>query len=169
MNTILTSEYYSTTDSGLAGYWRLDDGVGQSAEDLSFFSNNATLGTSANPDLNDPVWVEANILIVNVDDEKDNNSIPASFSLSQNYPNPFNPTTKIKFTIPSVETSQRDVFTTLKVYDILGNEVATLVNEEKPAGSYEIDFDGTKISSGVYIYKLQAGLFTDAKKMILLK
>jgi len=169
MNTILTSEYYSTTDSGLAGYWRLDDGVGQSAEDLSFFSNNATLGTSANPDLNDPVWVEANILIVNVDDENDNNSIPASFSLSQNYPNPFNPTTKIKFTIPSVETSRRDVFTTLKVYDILGNEVATLVNEEKPAGSYEIDFDGTKISSGVYIYRLKAGLFTDAKKMILLK
>jgi len=169
MNIILTSEYYSTTDSGLAGYWRLDDGVGQSAEDLSFFSNNATLGTSANPDLNDPVWVEANILIVSVEDEKDNNSIPASFSLSQNYPNPFNPTTKIKFTILSVETSRRDVFTTLKVYDILGNEVATLVNEEKPAGSYEIDFDGTKISSGVYIYKLKAGLFTDAKKMILLK
>jgi len=91
------------------------------------------------------------------------------FQLFQNYPNPFNPTTKIKFTIPSVETSRWDVFTTLKVYDILGNEVATLVNEEKPAGSYEIDFDGTKISSGVYIYKLNAGLFTDAKKMILLK
>jgi hypothetical protein len=66
MNTILTSEYYSTSDSGLVGYWRLDDGVGQSAEDLSFFSNNATLGTSANPDASDPQWVEANILIVNV-------------------------------------------------------------------------------------------------------
>ncbi len=137
MNTILTSEYYSTSDSGLAGYWRLDDGTGQTAEDLSFFSNNATLGTSANPEASDPQWVEANILIVNVDNEEDNNSIPTSFSLSQNYPNPFNPTTKIKFTIPAVIASgtKQSQFVSLKVYDILGNEVATLVNEEKPAGS----------------------------------
>ena len=171
MNTILTSEYYSTSDSGLVGYWRLDDGTGQTAEDLSFFSNNATLGTSANPEASDPQWVEANILIVNVDNEEDNNSIPTSFSLLQNYPNPFNPTTKIKFTIPAVIASgtKQSQFVSLKVYDILGNEVATLVSEEKPAGAYEVIFDGTKLSSGVYIYKLEAGLFTDAKKMILLK
>jgi mannosyl-glycoprotein endo-beta-N-acetylglucosaminidase len=169
MNTILSPEYYSTSDSGLVGYWRLDEGSGQTAEDLSIYSNTATLGTTSNPDASDPSWVQANILIVNVEDESRNKFVPAEFSLSQNYPNPFNPSTKIKFNIPSVETSRRDVFTTLKVYDILGNEVATLVNEEKSAGSYEVNFDGTKLSSGAYIYKLKAGLFTDAKKMILLK
>ncbi len=71
---------------------------------------------------------------------------PASFSLEQNYPNPFNPTTKIKFTIPLVETTRRVVFTTLKIYDVLGNEIATLVNEEKQPGSYEIVFDAIRIT-----------------------
>jgi endonuclease/exonuclease/phosphatase family metal-dependent hydrolase len=82
------------------------------------------------------------------------------FELHQNYPNPFNPSTKIKFTIPSVETTRRVVFTTLKVYDVLGNEVATLVNEEKPVGEYEVEFNsysdgGQNLSSGVYFYQLR--------------
>jgi hypothetical protein len=85
------------------------------------------------------------------------------FSLEQNYPNPFNPSTTISFSIPS------PAFTTLKVNDLLGNEITTLVNEEKPAGSYEVNFDGAKLSSGVYIYKLETGLFFQTKKMILVK
>ena len=84
------------------------------------------------------------------------------FSLSQNYPNPFNPTTKIKFVIP------QSSFVNLKVYDVLGREVATLVNEEKHPGSYEVEFDASQLSSGVYIYKLQAGSYTSFKKMICL-
>ena len=94
-----------------------------------------------------------------------NDIVPEEFQLFQNYPNPFNPSTKIKYTIP--EGVQQPV--SLRIYDILGNEIATLVNEEKPAGVYEIDFDASKYSSGVYFYKLQAGNFINVKKMMLLK
>jgi hypothetical protein len=93
---------------------------------------------------------------------------PDGFELSQNYPNPFNPTTKIKFTISSVGTSLMK-FVQLKVYDILGNEVATLVNAEKPAGNYEVEFSASGLTSGIYFYKLQAGSFVETKKMILMK
>jgi len=94
-------------------------------------------------------------------DETEN--LPNDFVLQQNFPNPFNPTTTISFSIPS------SVFTSLKVYDILGNEKATLINEIKPAGSYEVVFDASGLSSGVYFYKLQSGKIVESKKMILLK
>ena len=93
----------------------------------------------------------------------------SEFELSQNYPNPFNPTTKIRFTIPVTLSGVEGSLVTLKFYDVLGNEVATLVNEEKPAGSYEVEFDGRKLSSGIYFYRLQAGSFAETKKMVLLK
>jgi hypothetical protein len=83
-----------------------------------------------------------------------------NFLLLQNYPNPFNPITKINYQIPKLS------FVTMKVYDVLGKEVATLVNEEKPAGNYEIDFDGTGLPSGIYFYQLKAGNFVETKKMI---
>jgi len=86
-----------------------------------------------------------------------------SFELSQNYPNPFNPVTIIKYQIPELN------FVTLKIYDVLGSEVTTLVNEEKPVGSYELEFNATDLPSGVYLYKLQAGSFVETKKMILIK
>ena len=91
--------------------------------------------------------------------------LPKGFSLSQNYPNPFNPSTNITYNLADRE------FVTLKVYDLLGNEVAILVNEEKPAGSYNVPFsmDKLKLSSGTYFYRLQAGNFIETKKMILLK
>jgi len=88
---------------------------------------------------------------------------PSEFSLSQNYPNPFNPITVISYQL-AVNSS-----VTLKVFDVLGNEVATLVNEEKPAGEYEIEFDASEIGSGVYFYILRAGEFVQSKKMLLLK
>ena len=88
---------------------------------------------------------------------------PNQFSLSQNYPNPFNPTTTIKFTILDLR------FTILKVYDVLGNEIATLINEEKPAGSYEVEFDAFSLSSGIYFYRLKSGSYIETKKMIVLK
>ena len=80
---------------------------------------------------------------------------PKEFVLHQNYPNPFNPTTIIKFEIPNVGTIRQVVFTTLKVYDILGNEVATLVNEEKQPGVYETEFNASELTSGIYFYMLQ--------------
>ena len=94
----------------------------------------------------------------------DNNSAtPMSFVLEQNYPNPFNPSTSIRYSIPKTS------LVILKVYDILGREVATLVNEEKPIGTYQINFDASSLASGIYFYKIQAGSFTQTKKMILLK
>lgn len=94
--------------------------------------------------------------------------LPFDFSLAQNYPNPFNPSTKIKFTIPYVETGHAPSVL-LKVYDVLGNEVVTLVNEDKPAGEYEVEFDATALTSGIYFYRLKAGSFIETKKMILIK
>ncbi len=88
---------------------------------------------------------------------------PLTFQLEQNYPNPFNPSTKICYSIPQ----QGNV--TLKVYDVLGNEIASLVNEERPAGNYEVDFNASSLSSGVYLYKLQSGTFVESKKMIVLR
>ena len=102
------------------------------------------------------------------------NSVPDEFVLSQNYPNPFNPTTKIEYRIPLNPPllkgeSEAGGFITLKVYDILGNEVANLVNEQKPAGNYEVEFDANEFASGTYFYKLETDNFTSIKKMILLK
>jgi hypothetical protein len=96
---------------------------------------------------------------------------PGSYKLLQNYPNPFNPSTKIKFTIPaSPKSSPKErTFVELKIYDVLGNEIATLVNEEKSAGEYEVKFSGERLSSGMYFYTLRAGNFAETKKMILLK
>jgi hypothetical protein len=117
---------------------------------------------------------------VNVEDD----ILVENFSLEQNFPNPFNPSTTIKYSIPSVistvgrnlqdfssTSSPRndDVNVTLKVYDILGNEVATLVNEQKSAGNYEVTFDASNLSTGMYIYKIQAGSFSQVRKMMLVK
>ena len=95
-------------------------------------------------------------------------NIPTVFSLEQNYPNPFNPATIIKYSIPE------NSYVTLKIYDILGDEIETLVNEEKPAGTYELEFnshssDVRNLTSGVYFYQLKAGSFVETKKMVLLK
>lgn len=99
---------------------------------------------------------------------------PNNFVLYQNYPNPFNPTTKIRYTIPAPTSNRVNTLVTLKVYNVLGNEVATLVNEEKPAGTYEAEFssksdNGVNLPSGVYFYRLTAGSFIKTQKMLLLK
>jgi Secretion system C-terminal sorting domain len=104
-------------------------------------------------------------------------SAPKQYALYQNYPNPFNPTTTIRYSIPaSLNPSQGGTSVQIKVYDILGREVTTLVNEEKKPGNYEVKFDASNLSagrqgfaSGVYIYRLTAGNFVSVKKMMLLK
>ena len=90
-------------------------------------------------------------------------SLPIFFTLYQSYPNPFNPSTKIKYQLPE----QR--YVTLKVFDVLGKEITTLVNKEKTAGSYEVEFNASSLPSGVYFYRLQAGSFVETKKMVLMK
>ena len=95
---------------------------------------------------------------------------PEKFFLNQNFPNPFNPSTKISYQIQaSLNPSQGGTLVTLKVYDILGKEVATLVNKEQTTGTYEVNFDASNLPSGVYIYKMKAGEYVETKKMILLK
>ena len=109
-------------------------------------------------------FYESNFTNIPVSVEDGNPELNVSkFELYQNYPNPFNPVTNIKFRIAE------QGFVSLKVYDILGNEVATLVDEEKPAGNYGVVFDGSSLSSGVYFYQIIAGDFIQSKKMILLK
>ena len=88
---------------------------------------------------------------------------PTVFMLFQNYPNPFNPITIIKYDLPKAGR------VTLKIYDVLGRKVATLINEEKPAGRYQVEFNGSSFASGVYFYRIQAGNYSSVKKMILLK
>ena len=97
--------------------------------------------------------------------------IPAGFALEQNYPNPFNPSTTIKYNLPSSWQGERSGvrFVTLKVYNLLGKEVTTLVNEQQAPGNYEVKFNGSNLASGVYIYRLQAGDFVSTKKLMLLK
>ena len=93
----------------------------------------------------------------------DINGVPTEYNLYQNYPNPFNPATNINFAIPKAS------LVVIKVFDLLGREVETLVNEEKAAGSYNIQFNGSSFSNGIYFYRMQAGDFTQTNKMILLK
>ncbi len=100
------------------------------------------------------------VLATGVNEQK---NVPLSYSLSQNYPNPFNPSTKIKYSVAKSELVK------LTVYNILGQQVSTLVDKVQPAGNYEINFDASKLSSGVYLYRLDAGNFTNVKKMILIK
>lgn len=99
--------------------------------------------------------------VTSVDDP--NTNLPERFILTQNYPNPFNPSTVISYQLPLSGS------VTLKVYDLLGREVATLVNEEKPAGSYEVEFNAAGLSSGIYFYTISAGNFIETKKMVLMR
>ncbi|MDO8549762.1 MAG: 5'-nucleotidase C-terminal domain-containing protein, partial [Ignavibacteria bacterium] len=96
-------------------------------------------------------------------DVENENPVPAKFELAQNYPNPFNPTTNFEFRIADFG------MVSLRIYDILGNEVATIVNEQLPADNYKYKWDANGIASGVYFYKLQAGDFVETKKLVLMK
>jgi hypothetical protein len=99
----------------------------------------------------------------NKEDVKLNTGIPVVYSLSQNYPNPFNPVTKINYALPKTG------HVTMKIYDVTGREIQTLVNDIKQAGNYTVDFNGANLSSGVYFYKIQSGDFISVKRMVLIK
>jgi len=94
---------------------------------------------------------------------------PKEFKLEQNFPNPFNPTTTIQYQIPVIASETKQSAVKLIVYDILGSEVATLINAEQESGYYEVNWDASNLASGVYIYRLQTGSFVSVKKMMLLR
>jgi len=141
------------------------------------FNNDGALDLPVANDGSNSVMILYSVT-VSVDDNSQ--SLPEEFKLSQNYPNPFNPTTSIQYAVSSSQ------FVNLKVYDVLGNEIVTLVDEEKSAGSYVVEFsakggslpagrhgasggDASSLPSGVYFYRLQAGNFVEYKKMVLIK
>jgi len=144
--------------------WNYLYDVNASSKAIGLFVNNSgslfVSGFGKNPNGNQDFMTVKISSLTEVDEE---NTTPKEFTLFQNYPNPFNPSTKISWQ------SSVSGHKTLKVYDVLGNEVATIVDEYKLAGGYEVDFNAGSLSSGVYFYKLQAGSFTETKKMILLR
>ncbi|HSW55129.1 MAG TPA: T9SS type A sorting domain-containing protein [Ignavibacteriaceae bacterium] len=139
------------TDPYLVAYSRNSDAYGLATTGSLIFKGN----------------IQRGILVYNADFissiKNETNSLPTQLALFNNYPNPFNPLTIIRYKIP-----QRS-FVSMKVYDVLGNLVTTIVNEEKSAGSYEVEFNGTGLTSGIYLYQLHAGSLVVSKKMILLK
>ncbi len=120
-------------------------------------------GTSGNRSGTDTTYVYVVSSEPLSDAEEEVNSIPSEFKLEQNYPNPFNPSTSIQYSVGNRQ------FVTLKVYDVLGDEVAILVNEEKHSGIYEVEFDASGLPSGIYFYKFQADNYSESKKMVLLR
>ncbi|NWG29332.1 MAG: T9SS type A sorting domain-containing protein [Ignavibacteriaceae bacterium] len=153
---IITATAGSWTQLNIPIYYNLPD-VPTEAHITFSISNPAgptTIGSTAYID---------NLSFSGIADVEKISGLPDDFSLSQNYPNPFNPSTKIEYSIPEAS------FVQLKIYDILGNEVAQLVNEEQFAGTYRADFSGSDFASGLYIAQLRAGNYTKTIKMSLLK
>ncbi len=144
---------YPGVEQNNSGSKYLDNEMAQNVNHVFFLKDGPTIELLANFGIQE--------LVTGV--VKDNNTIPNVYSLNQNYPNPFNPSTSIKYSVPSAQ------FVTLKVYNLLGQEVATLVNEVQNAGNYIARFDASSLSSGIYFYTLKAGNFTSTKKMILMK
>jgi photosystem II stability/assembly factor-like uncharacterized protein len=139
------------TNSGLSGVWFTD-------------TNNGTVVGDGGTILR-----TTNGGVTFVEEEKIY-EIPTDYVLFQNYPNPFNPSTKIKYSIPaSLNPSKGGTFVTLRIYDLLGREIETLVNEEKQAGTYEVTWSATELPSGVYFYQIKTGNFIETKKMVLIR
>ncbi len=143
-----------------------DIGDAQNIEEIAYYRNLGALRTDA---FSNNFYVASrelgleivrNDLVTAVEQE---NAFPTEFALSQNYPNPFNPSTSIQYAVSSRQ------FVTLRVYDVLGRKIATLVNEEKPAGNYEIKYNGEGLTSGIYFYQLRAGNYIETKKMVLIR
>lgn len=158
--------YVGTTGGRLLAFY---DGA-----DSSTYSTNSTYGVSAKPNvvIQSPLWgtfhgdnqrtgVSTHLFVTKVNEKT--SPLPAEYSLSQNYPNPFNPTTNIGYALPITS------FVSLKVYDVLGRLVKTLVEERQTAGVHSVIFDGNSLSSGVYFYRITAGNFIQTKHLLLLK
>jgi hypothetical protein len=146
--------YYSGNNG--TSWFQVNEGLGNLIVDALCIFDNYVFAASSSGVYRRPLSELVGII-------QNTNEIPGGFSLSQNYPNPFNPTTRIGFQI------SKSGFVIMKVYDVLGREISTLVYEQMQPGTYETDWDGSNYPSGVYYYKLVSGSFSDKKKMILLK
>ncbi len=160
--------YAGSDNNGV--YKSVNAGITFSLFNNSFTPSNKVIGISIDGGTGDTIIVATDKRVYKVwashivtSIQPINNSMPDAFSLFQNYPNPFNPTTNIKFQMP------KSGFVKLIVYDLLGKEIQTLVNEKLSPGTYEVDFDGSSLPSGVYFYMLESGNFTETKKMMLVK
>ena len=165
-----TDLYISSKDTD--GSWKaainMGEPVNSSANDSNPFVSADGLYLFFNSDRiqqydRNPYWVDAQFIYNLINDVENGAPNPVDFYLSQNYPNPFNPSTTIGYRLVKSDK------VTLKVYDVLGKEIITLVDEYKPRGRYEKEFSAAKLQSGVYFYQLQAGSFVDTKKMVYLK
>ena len=166
-----TSEptYYSYLDDSVQDYIQQDNTPGDKT--FWYWIENVDMDGVSN--MNGPA-----MLTIPEEEEEQDTPTHEKFGLFQNYPNPFNPSTKIKYSIPKVGTRDR-VSVQLKVFDILGRNIITLVNEEKPAGEYEVEFNTASLpgdisarggyASGVYFYQLKVNDFIETKKMVLLR
>lgn len=158
---ILPPVYYQSADSGLVGYWRCDslesygiNGAGQDdVRDYSIYNNHSDLE-------GDATLINSGSPVAIADDAR---QLPSAFMLAQNYPNPFNPSTTIRYQLP------KNVQVSLKVYDMLGQEIETLINRFQQAGDYEQTFQAGNLSSGIYFYSLTADNFQSVKKMVLIR
>jgi hypothetical protein len=150
---------YRSTDAGLT--WASVHTAAGTQNDLSLStgSNGCVVGWSCAS--NGTIAKMTGTPIVGI--ENPNSQVPQVYALEQNYPNPFNPTTNIRFALPKAGMVE------LKIYDILGREVAVLLNNVTPAGNHTVEFDASQLSSGVYFYTLKAAEFTETKKMALIK
>ncbi|OGU55869.1 MAG: hypothetical protein A2V66_18040 [Ignavibacteria bacterium RBG_13_36_8] len=147
---------YLTTNNG-TNWTAFNNGLSKIVTSLAVSTSNLFAGTSNAGVFRRPL----SEIITSIDDKQ--NNLPTSFSLQQNYPNPFNPITIINYSIP------KTCFVTIKIYDVLGRGIETLVNENKTQGNYSLAFNASKLVSGIYLYRMDAGSFTETKKLLLLK
>jgi hypothetical protein len=168
--------YWINRVEGVNNWWLHEGALTQNTwcimYDVTYikYVNGTTIGSLSNPEPGEPVSVET---ITEQGSENMDQVAPTKSSLSQNYPNPFKPTTVIKYQIgiedPQTNMENQGYQTKLAVYNLSGHQVALIVDEYKTAGSYEVNFDASQLTPGVYFYSLQSGSFSDVKKLILLK
>ncbi len=160
LNVMCVSSTYGTGRVfGIGDSSPQDDGTGSSGHTLYSSWLTEVNGDHAKLHLNACLWLAKVTGVTGISED----ILPVQYSLSQNFPNPFNPTTTIKFDIA------KNTFVNIKIFDILGREIYSLVNEELNAGSYTVDWDATGFSGGIYFYRISAGNYTETKKMILAK
>ena len=168
--------YWINPVEGINNWWLHDSALTQNTWCVTYavtyvkYVNGATIGSTSNPDPGEPVSGETT---TEQSSENPDQVIPTKSSLSQNYPNPFKPATFIKYQIgiqePQTGSGNQGCLTKLAIYNLSGQEVATLVDEWKVTGNYEIELDASQLAPGIYFYKMQSGSFSDVKKLILLK